>query len=81
MFFNNFVNRLNARIRGQVINISQDETYDMGGVPMIYCTYLVQLENNSQILLYDGISNSHVDNLGLSVGDYVVVNGFGKLVR
>lgn len=80
MFFDNFFTNLNARIRGQVISISQNQTYDMGGIPMIYYTYLVQLENGNQTVLSDEISNSDVFSLGLSIGDFVVVNGFGKLV-
>lgn len=79
--FNSYKQRKAIRIRGQVINIVQDQTYDMGGQPMIFYSYLIQLENGCQITLSDKLSNSYVEHLGLELGSIVTVNGFGKLVK
>lgn len=79
--FRGYKEKKAMRIKGQVVNIIPDTTYDMGGRPMSYYIYIVQLETGNQVRLCDKISNSYVEYLGLKMGDIVTVNGLGKLVK
>lgn len=79
--FRGYKEKKAMRIKGQVVNIIPDTTYDMGGRLMSYYIYIVQLETGNQVRLCDKISNSYVEYLGLKMGDIVTVNGLGKLVK
>lgn len=74
------VQKLQMRIKGNVIKVIEDKTYDMGGREMSYCKYVVQLEDGNKITLADRVYNSHVEQLGLTMNSAVVVNGFNRLV-
>lgn len=74
------VQKLQMRVKGNVIKVIEDKTYDMGCREMPYCQYIVQLENGNEITLSDRVYNSHVEQLGLTINSTVVVNGFNRLV-